>query len=82
MSMARLTWGADRQPGCGQRCQPPGSQEIGPNPTGRSKLAMKRHLAIDARGAPPAITLTRASRHNSMAFERTVDAIPVMPAGT
>jgi transposase len=57
----------------------PGGQETGPNPTDRGKLESKRHLVVDARGVPLAITVTGANRHDSMAFERTLDTIPAVP---
>ncbi|WP_143809136.1 IS5 family transposase [Paraburkholderia susongensis] len=59
--------------------KPPGGQETGPNPTDRGKLGTKRHLVVDARGVPLAITITGANRHDSITFERTADAIPVVP---
>ncbi|MCG1042070.1 transposase [Mycetohabitans sp. B8] len=67
------------EPGCGQRCQPPGGQETGPNSTERGKLGSKRHLLVDARGPPLAITVTGANRHDSMVFERTLDTLPAVP---
>jgi IS5 family transposase len=54
----------------------PGGKETGPNPTDRGKLGSKRHIVVDARGIPLAVTVTGANRHDSIAFERTVDAIP------
>nr|WP_254603654.1 IS5 family transposase [Burkholderia lata] len=62
-----------------QRFQPPGGQETGPNPTDRGKLGSKRHIAVDARGIPLAVTVTGANRHDSMAFEPTLNAIPAVP---
>ncbi|WP_338861952.1 IS5 family transposase (plasmid) [Mycetohabitans rhizoxinica] len=59
--------------------KPPGGQETGPNPTNRGKLGSKRHLVVDARGVPLAITVTGANRHDSMAFERTLDTLPAVP---
>ena len=38
----------------------------------------KRHIVVDARGIPQAITVTGANRHDSMAFEPTVAAIPAV----
>ncbi len=43
------------------------------------KLGSKRHIVVDARGIPLAITVTGANRHDSMAFEPTLDAIPAVP---
>jgi transposase len=57
----------------------PGGQETGPNPTDWGKLGSKRHLVVDARGVPLAITVTGANRHDSMAFERTLDTLPAVP---
>lgn len=54
----------------------PGGQETGPNPTDRGKLGSKRHLVVDARGVPLALTATGANRHDSIALESTLDAIP------
>lgn len=59
-------------------CPAPGGQETGPNPTDRGKLGSKRHIVVDARGIPLAITVTGANRHDSMAFEPTLDAIPAI----
>ncbi|NUY06094.1 IS5 family transposase [Paraburkholderia youngii] len=58
--------------------KPPGGQETGRNPTDRGKLGSKRHIVVDARGIPLAITVTGANRHDSMAFESTLDAIPAV----
>lgn len=68
-----------RQHRRGQRDQPPGGQETDPNPTDRGKLDSKRHVVVDARGVPLAIMVTGANRHDSMAFESTLDAIPAVP---
>ncbi len=57
----------------------PGGQETGPNPTDRGKLGSKRHIVVDARGIPLAVTVTGANRHDSMAFEPTLNAIPTVP---
>ncbi|GLZ23116.1 hypothetical protein Bpla01_66440 [Burkholderia plantarii] len=56
-----------------------GGQETGPNPTDRGKLGSKRHIVVDAHGIPLVITVTGANRHDSMAFEATLDAIPAVP---
>ncbi|MDN7751002.1 IS5 family transposase [Burkholderia gladioli] len=56
----------------------PGGQETGPNPTDRGKLGSKRHIVVDARGIPLTIMITGANRHDSMAFESTLDAIPAV----
>lgn len=57
----------------------PGGQETGPNPTDRGKLGSKRHIVEDTRGIPLAVTVTGANRHDSMAFEPTLNAIPAVP---
>ncbi len=62
-----------------QACPAPGGQETGPNPTDRGKLGSKRHIIVDTQGIPLAITVTGANRHDSMAFESTLDAIPPVP---
>ena len=36
----------------------------------------KRHLVVDARGIPLVVLVSGANRHDSMMFERCVDAIP------
>ncbi|WP_321817016.1 MULTISPECIES: IS5 family transposase [unclassified Paraburkholderia] len=59
--------------------KPPGGAQTGPNPTDRGKLGSKRHIIVDARGLPLAITVTGANRHDSIAFEPTLDAIPALP---
>ncbi len=58
---------------------PPGGQETGPNPTARGKLGSKRHIIVDRRGVPLAWSITGANRHDSMAFEALVEAIPAVP---
>jgi hypothetical protein len=44
---------------------PRGGQETGPNPTERGKRGSKRHIVVDARGIPLAVTVTGADRHDS-----------------
>lgn len=46
----------------------PRELETGPNPTDRGKLGSKRHLIVDARGIPLAITITGANRYDSIAL--------------
>ncbi|WP_424948500.1 IS5 family transposase [Crenobacter luteus] len=58
---------------------PPGGAETGRNPTDRGKLGSKRHLIVDRRGVPLALSVTGANRHDSIAFETLVDAIPAVP---
>ena len=57
------------------RCQAPGGQETGPNPTDRGKLGSKRHIVVDARGIPLVVLVGGANRHDSMLFEPCIDAI-------
>ncbi len=45
----------------------------------RGKLGSKRHIVVDERGIPLAVTITGANRHDSKAFESTLDAIPAVP---
>ena len=59
----------------GQRGQPPGGQATGPNPTDRGKLGSKRHVIVDGRGAPLALRVSGANRHDSMLFEELLDAL-------
>lgn len=68
-----------REPRWRQCFQLPEGQEAGPNPTDRGKLGSKRHIIVDARGIPLTITVTGANRHDSMAFEPTLNAIPAVP---
>ncbi|WP_075123018.1 IS5 family transposase [Burkholderia paludis] len=52
------------------------------SPRGAKKpatLGSKRHIVVDAHGIPLAVTITRANRHDSMAFEPTLDSIPAVP---
>lgn len=57
----------------------PRGLETGLNPTDRGKLGSKWHTVVDTRGVPLAITVTGANRHDSIAFESTLDAIPAVP---
>ncbi len=58
---------------------PPAGEQTGPNPTDRGKLGRRRHLVLDRREVPPALTVTGANRHDSVVFEARVDAIPSVP---
>lgn len=60
------------------RYQAPGGQETGPNPTDRGKLDSKRHVVVCARGIPLVILVSGANRHDSMMFEKCMDAIPAV----
>jgi transposase len=58
-------------------------EETGPNPVDRAKAGSKRHVLVDGRGAPLAIRLTPANRHDSKECLPLLDAVPslVGPAG-
>ncbi|AAQ58631.1 probable TIS1421-transposase orfB protein [Chromobacterium violaceum ATCC 12472] len=58
---------------------PGGGQKTGPKPTDRGKCGSKRHIIVDRRGLPLALSMTGDNRHDSMAFETLVDAIPAIP---
>lgn len=60
------------------RCQAPGGQETGPNPTDKGKLGSKRHLIVDAQGIPLVVLVSGANRHDSMMFELCVDTMPAV----
>lgn len=56
----------------------------GANTAGRTQLiaarkGSKRHLIVDRRGAPLALCVTGAHRHDSIVFETLVDALPAIP---
>jgi transposase len=56
---------------------------VEPNPTDRGHPGTKRHLIVDRQGIPLATLLTGANRHDSMAFEDLIDAVPAIrcPSG-
>lgn len=56
----------------------PGGQETGHNPTDCGKLGSKRHILVDARGIPLGVLVSGANRHDSVIFERCVDATPAI----
>jgi putative transposase len=56
---------------------PLGGEATGKNPTDRGKQGSKIHLLVDERGAPLAITLTGANRHDSTAALDLIAAILV-----
>jgi putative transposase len=56
---------------------PLGGQKTGPNPTDRGKYGSKRHVLVDARGAPLAITISAANLHDSQAALTTLRALPL-----
>lgn len=53
-----------------------GGDETGPNPTDKGKPGTKRHVVVDRRGIRLVSLLSGANRHDSMLFERLLDAIP------
>ncbi|BFO56152.1 hypothetical protein AVXHC19_29550 [Acidovorax sacchari] len=59
---------------------PGGGQETGPNPTDRGKLGSKRHIVVDAWGIPLVVLVSGANRHDSMTFEKCIDALPAVRA--
>jgi transposase len=56
---------------------------VGPTPTDRGRPGTKRHLIVDRQGIPLAAILTGANRHDSVAFEPLLDAVPAIkqPSG-
>lgn len=58
---------------------PGGGQHTDRNPTDRGKLGSKRHLIVDRRGIPLALSVTAANQHNSVVFKTLIDAIPAIP---
>jgi putative transposase len=56
---------------------PLGGEATGKNPTHRGKRGSKIHLLVDQRGAPLALTITGANRHDSTATLDVVAAIDV-----
>lgn len=56
---------------------PFGGVNTGKNPTDRGKLGVKRHVLVDRRGAPLAVELSGAERHDMKMALRTLDAILV-----
>ena len=56
---------------------PLGGQKTGKNPTDRAKLGTKRHIVTDQRGAPLALVISGANRHDKKLALATIDAIAV-----
>jgi putative transposase len=56
---------------------PLGGEATGKNPTDRGKRGSKIHLLVDHRGAPLALTLTGANRHDSTAALDLIAALVV-----
>jgi len=56
---------------------PLGGEATGKNPTDRAKCGTKLHLLVDGRGAPLAVHITGANRHDKCAVVAVVIAIVV-----
>jgi transposase len=54
---------------------PRGGEATGPNPTDRGKAGTKRHIVVDRRGIPLAVTLSAANVNEGQRLEATLDAI-------
>ncbi|XUP36833.1 IS5 family transposase (plasmid) [Xanthomonas axonopodis pv. vasculorum] len=74
----RQTGSEPSKSGRRQRGLPPGGPYTGPNPTDRGKLGSKRHVIVDRNGVPLAVCVTGANRHDSVAFEEVLDALPAI----
>jgi transposase len=58
-----------------------GGTKTGSNPTDRAKRGSKRHMIYDGRGAPLAVLLTGANRHDSREALPLVDGSPPLQGG-
>lgn len=56
---------------------PLGGEKTGRNPTDRGKYGSKRHVLVDARGAPLSVTLSAANTHDSQCALATLKAMPI-----
>ena len=56
---------------------PLGGEKTGKNPTDRGKLGSKRHILVDARGAPLAIVVSGANAHDKTCALEVLDAVSV-----
>ncbi len=56
---------------------PLGGGKTGKNPTDRAKLGSKRHILVDARGAPLAIVVSGANAHDKTCAVQVLDAVSV-----
>lgn len=56
---------------------PLAQESAGPNPTDRGKMGTKRHLLTDGRGAPIALVVTGANRHDVSQLELVLDTVVV-----
>jgi Transposase DDE domain len=51
---------------------------MGPNPPDRGCLGTRRHLITDHQGIPLTFVLTGANVHDSVPFDRVLDATPAI----
>jgi len=72
--------GASRR-GCLEHPGKKGGEAIGPNPTDRGKNGTKHHLMTDSNGIPLSILMGPANQHDSMPFEKILDAVPGIRKG-
>lgn len=56
---------------------PKGGDLVGPNPTDRAKLGVKRHILTDGRGVPLAALITGANVHDKWLVGDVLDAVVV-----
>lgn len=49
---------------------------MGPNPADRGKHGTKHPLVTDANGIPMAVRVGPANPHDSVPFEKVIDAVP------
>jgi IS5 family transposase len=52
-----------------------GGEQTGKDPTNRGKLGTKRHIVVDRKGLPLAMTISGSNVHDSRMLEEAVDAI-------
>lgn len=62
---------------CKSVAAPLGGEATGTNPTDRGKYGSKRHVLVDARGAPLSVTISAANRHESQYAIATLKAMPI-----
>jgi putative transposase len=61
---------------------PLGGEQTGKNPTDRAKLGSKRHILVDARGAPLAIVVSGANAHDKTCALSVLNAQVIRPPHT
>ena len=74
----RLDWSFHSLDGC-QTKAPLGGEAVGPNPTGRGKGGVKRHLLTEAQGLPVGLVVTGANVHEVTQVQAVFDTMPVPP---